>query len=208
MSGVTLTAATRTNLLAAQDTASLLATTQQRLSTGKKVNSALDNAVSYFTAQGLGNRSSALSNLLDGISNSIQTIQAADRGITNIKKLVDQLTSTGQQALSAQNSFTGKASLTSTALTGAIATNLLSTGPTVATANNAIGAASGAAARVVTGTVTLNDAGVVSAIGASDKTFTISGQTITITGAPPPRQASCRRSTPSSRPARRASSPA
>jgi flagellin-like hook-associated protein FlgL len=150
MSGVTLTAATRTNLLAAQDTASLLATTQQRLSTGKRINSALDNAVSYFTAQGLEGRASALSNLLDGISNSIQTIQAADRGLTNIKKLTDQLTSTAQQALSAQNAFTGKASLSSTALTGAIASNLLATGPTVATANTAIGAASGAAAATTT----------------------------------------------------------
>jgi flagellin-like hook-associated protein FlgL len=174
MSDVTLTAATRTNLLAAQDTAALLATTQQRLSTGKKVNSALDNAVSYFTAQGLDSRATALSNLLDGISNSIQTIQAADRGLTNIKKLTDQLTSTAQQALSAQNSFTGKASLGSVALTGAIATNLLATGPTVATANTAIGAASGAAAATTT-------AGSAYTTLTADATISISGTVINLT---------------------------
>src|SRR4051794_12121813 len=106
MSGVTLTAATRSNLLAAQDTAALLSTTQQRLSTGKKVNSALDNAVSFFTAQGLDNRASSLTTILDGISNGIQTIKAANQGITNIKKLTDQLTSTAQQALSATVGYT------------------------------------------------------------------------------------------------------
>ena len=57
MSGVSLTAATRQNLLSLQDTASLTATTQNRLSTGKKVSSALDNPVNFFTSQSLSNRS-------------------------------------------------------------------------------------------------------------------------------------------------------
>ena len=125
MSGVTLTAATRSNLLAAQDTAALLSTTQQRLSTGKKVNSALDNAVSFFTAQGLDNRASSLTTILDGISNGIQTIKAANQGITNIKKLTDQLTSISQQALSASAGYATKSTLTSTALTGATAASLV-----------------------------------------------------------------------------------
>ena len=50
MSGITLSAATRQNLLSLQDTANLLSSTQSRLSTGKKVNSALDNPTNFFTA--------------------------------------------------------------------------------------------------------------------------------------------------------------
>lgn len=131
-SNITLSAATRTNLLSLQDTANLLATTQNRLSTGKKVNTALDSPVNFFTAQSLGARSSDLSSLLDGISNGIQTIQAANQGITNLQKLTDQLKSTANQVLSASNAFTAKASLTSKALNGAVDSNLLSTGATKA----------------------------------------------------------------------------
>lgn len=99
-SSVTLSASTRQNLLSLQDTAGLASTNQSRLSTGKKVNSALDNPVNYFTAQALNNRSSALSSLLDGISNGIQTIQAASKGIDSTTSLVKQLQSTIKQAQS------------------------------------------------------------------------------------------------------------
>ena len=104
-SSVTLSAATRQNLLSLQDTASLAATNQNRLSTGKKVNSALDNPVNFFTAQNLSNRSTALSGLLDGISNGIQTLQAASKGIDTVSGLVKQLQSVVSQAQSnaAQN---------------------------------------------------------------------------------------------------------
>ncbi len=106
-SAITLSAATRQNLLSLQDTASLLSATQTRLSTGKKVNSALDSPVNFFTAQSLSSRSSDLSGLLDGISNGIQTIQAANQGITNVQKLVDSAKSTAQQALAVQNTAIG-----------------------------------------------------------------------------------------------------
>ncbi|KQP67673.1 flagellin [Methylobacterium sp. Leaf111] len=95
---VTLSAATRSNLLSLQNTASLTATNQGRLSTGKKVNSALDNPTNFFTASALNNRSTALNGLLDGISNGIQTIQAASKGIDSVTSLVKQLQSTVKQA--------------------------------------------------------------------------------------------------------------
>ncbi|MBU3537089.1 hypothetical protein KHT87_21950, partial [Alkalihalobacillus clausii] len=91
-------ATTRQNLLSLQDTAALAATNQAHLSTGKKVSTALDNPVNYFTAQSLNARSSALSGLLDGISNGIQTIQAASKGIDTISSLVKQMQSVVQQA--------------------------------------------------------------------------------------------------------------
>ncbi|MCJ2012917.1 flagellin [Methylobacterium sp. J-076] len=108
-SGVTLTSATRQNLLSLQDTASLTATTQNRLATGKKVSSALDNPVTFFTSKSLDQRSGDLSNLLDGISNGVQAIQAANQGITSIQKLVDQAKSVANQALSTQITTTGTA---------------------------------------------------------------------------------------------------
>ncbi|QIJ76088.1 hypothetical protein GU700_16690 [Methylobacterium sp. NI91] len=138
-SSITLSAATRQNLLSLQDTASLLATTQSRLSTGKKVNSALDNPINFFTASNLTSRSGDLSSLLDGISNGVQTIQAANTGLSKLQNLTSQLKSTAQQALAATNAFTAKATSVSTALPGATATNLLSTGPTSALSDKPVG---------------------------------------------------------------------
>ncbi|WP_336486659.1 flagellin [Methylobacterium nigriterrae] len=109
MSSVSLTSAVRQNLLSLQDTASLTATTQGRLATGKKVSSALDNPVNFFTAQSLSNRSSDLGTLLDSISNGVQTIQAANQGLTSIQKLVDSAKSTANQALSTQITTSGTA---------------------------------------------------------------------------------------------------
>ena len=71
-SSVTLSAATRQNLLSLQDTSALTATTQNRLATGLKVSSALDNPVNFFTAQSFNSRSGDLNSLLDSISNGIQ----------------------------------------------------------------------------------------------------------------------------------------
>src|SRR5215468_10891330 len=73
-SSVTLSASVRSNLLSLQNTASLLDITQTRLATGNKVNSALDNPTNYFTASALNSRASDLSQLLDSVSNAIQTI--------------------------------------------------------------------------------------------------------------------------------------
>src|ERR1700731_4370287 len=99
MSGIVLSAAVRQNLLSLQDTASLLSTTQNRLASGKKVNSALDNPTNFFTAQGLDNRASDISNLLDAVGNGVQILQAANTGITSLQKLVDSAKSVATQAL-------------------------------------------------------------------------------------------------------------
>ena len=88
MSDITLSAGVRQNLLALQSISKQLQSTQEHLATGKKVNSALDNANEYFTSQGLTNRANSLSSLLDGITNGINTINAANNGISAITKLV------------------------------------------------------------------------------------------------------------------------
>jgi flagellin-like hook-associated protein FlgL len=99
-SGITLSAGVRANLLSLQNTASLMQTTQNRLATGKKVNSALDNPLNFFTSSSLGARASDLSGLLDSMSNGIQTIQAANNGLTAVTSLVQQLQATVSQARS------------------------------------------------------------------------------------------------------------
>jgi len=129
-SSITLSAATRQNLLSLQDTAALTSTTQNRLSTGKKVNSALDSPVNFFTSQALNARSGDLGGLLDGISNGIQTIQAANQGLTSIQKLVDQAKSVASQALATQVTTTGTASTAYAA--GATSVNLIKNGTAVA----------------------------------------------------------------------------
>jgi Bacterial flagellin N-terminal helical region/Bacterial flagellin C-terminal helical region len=116
MSGIILSASVRQNLLSLQSTADLLATTQNRLSTGKKVNTALDNPTNYFTAQGLDNRASDISNLLDGIGNGVQVLQAANTGITSLQKLVDTAKSIATQVLQAPAGYSPKSTVTSTAL--------------------------------------------------------------------------------------------
>src|SRR5215470_910323 len=83
-SSVTLTAGVRANLLALQNTTQLQQSTQQRLATGKKVNTALDNPTNFFTAAALSSRAGELTNLLDSMTNGINTLKAADNGLTSI----------------------------------------------------------------------------------------------------------------------------
>ena len=99
MSNISLTASMRSNLLSLQNTQSLMDTTQERLSTGKKVNSAIDNPSSYYTAQSLNNRASDLSSLLDSMGQAIQTIKAADEGIEAITTFAQQAKAVAQSAL-------------------------------------------------------------------------------------------------------------
>ena len=106
MSDIVLSAGVRSNLLSLQQTTDLITQTQNRLATGKKVNSALDNAINFFTAQGLDNRANTLNSLLDSMSNGINTIQAANNGITSITKLVQSAQALVSQAQQANNTTT------------------------------------------------------------------------------------------------------
>ena len=111
LSNITLSSSVRQNLLSLQDTASLLSTTQTRLATGKKVNSALDNPTNFFTASGLDARASDIGNLLDSIGNGVQVLQAANTGITSLSKLVDTAKSIANQALQQPSGYSTKASV-------------------------------------------------------------------------------------------------
>jgi flagellin len=125
MSGIVLTASVRQNLLSLQSTADLLSTTQNRLATGNKVNSALDNPTNFFTAQGLNNRASDINNLLDSIGNGVQVLQAANTGITSLQKLVDTAKSIANQVLQAPAGYSAKSTVTSAIAAGGTAANLV-----------------------------------------------------------------------------------
>ena len=152
MGDITLSSAVRNNLLSLQSTASLLGKTQERLSTGLKVNSALDDPSSFFTAAALNNRASDLNRLLDSVGLAVQTIEAADEGITALTDLVETAQASARQALQAP-----------AAVTAGIAASVTGTGAAVAAD----------AAAVATGSVT-NIAADVAATSASSGT-TIAG---------------------------------
>ena len=87
---VSLSSATRTNLLALQGTTDLIGRTQERLSTGLKVNSANDDAISFFQASSLSDRASDLSTLKDDVDQGISTVETAVAAIEAISDLLDQ----------------------------------------------------------------------------------------------------------------------
>jgi flagellin len=165
MSDITLSAGIRQNLLSLQNTAANLTTTQEHLSTGKKVNTAFDNPTSYFTSQSLTNRANDLNALLDQIGQAQQTLNAANNGLTGLTSLLQQALSTAQQAQQASNdtagSTTGTVNLTGNTLA---AGNLI-----VATGGSTFTVAVGASATVanieaaINGTSGLGSSGAVTA---------------------------------------------
>ncbi len=172
MSGIVLSASVRQNLLSLQSTASLLATTQNDLATGNKVNSALDNPTNFFTAQGLNNRASDIGNLLDGIGNGVQVLQAANTGITSLQSLVASAQSIANQVLQSPVGYSTKSNVTSTAITGATANNLL--GPST----NALVTGTVVTGAAATGTLL---SAITSAPVAGTDNLVIDGKTITFT---------------------------
>ncbi len=123
---VVLSAALRNNLLSLQDTQNSINTHQQRLATGKKVNSALDNPQSFFAAQALDNAASDLSNLLDSVGQSIQVINAANNGVTALTTLISQAQSIANSAQSTLAGASTQATVTGSANLGTGKLNLIS----------------------------------------------------------------------------------
>jgi len=180
---VNLSASIRTNLLSLQSTNALFERTSQRLSTGLKINSALDGASPFFTARSLNNRASDLTSLKDGIGQAIQTLKAADKGIVSLTALVEQAKSLGDQAKEASTQTTATSSTAATAVTTAGAT--FTTGFAAGTGTFTIAVTGAATTEIaVTGATTI--ASAVAAITAADTsitaTFNTTTQKIDVTG--------------------------
>jgi flagellin len=163
---VILSSAVRQNLLSLQATADLLSTTQGRLSTGKKVNSALDNPTNFFTASGLDSRASDINNLLDGIGNGVQILQAANTGITSLQKLVDTAKSIANQALQTVAGYTTKSNV-STTISGATSDDLRGTTSFASASALANVSYSGAAGGTTAATSSLTLGGLVATLTSS-----------------------------------------
>ena len=105
---ITLTESMRSNLSSLKSIQKQMDKTQERLSTGKKVNSAIDNASSYYQSRSLTNRASDLDALLDSMGQGIQTIQAANEGIEAVTSYVEQMKAVANTAatLAAPEAFT------------------------------------------------------------------------------------------------------
>jgi flagellin len=183
MSGIVLSASVRQNLLALQSTAALLATTQNDLATGNKVNSALDNPTEYFTAQALNNRASDISNLLDGIGNGVQVLQAANTGITSLQSLIANAQSIANQVLQTPTGYDTKSNVTSNTITGATATDLLnaassSVAGSVVEDNNSGTTAAITTSSVLSGAASTSSTALGTAITTGD-TLVVNGTTFT-----------------------------
>ena len=192
MADITLSKAVRSNLLSLQNTAALMGKTQERLSTGNKVNTALDNPTNYFTAASLKSRSSDLNLLMDSVSNAVQTIAAADKGISAITKLVESAQSTARQALqTAENVVTTPASaaVRATVTGGAFGTTTaadisingtnitLTAGEAIGSVVSKINAQTG-----TTGVSAEISSGAIRLTGAADGSNIVVGGTVTGTG--------------------------
>lgn len=170
-SDITLSKAVRGNLLSLQSTSDLLTKTQERLSTGLKVNSALDNPTNFFTASSLNSRASDLSRLLDSVGNATQTLEAADNGISAITDLVEAAQATARQALQ-----------TSAGVTGGTTTEATVTGTGAAIGADTAAALEGSATNDLDGTPVaavleggaLTGTDAASGLGSSGDSFTIS----------------------------------
>ena len=99
LSDISLTAGMRSNLLQLQNTSRNIDRTQERLSTGKQVNSALDNPTNFFASQAALNRANDFSSRKDGMGEAIQNVKAADAGITAITSLVTAAKGLAEAAL-------------------------------------------------------------------------------------------------------------
>lgn len=170
MADISLSKAVRSNLQSLQGTASMMSKTQDRLSTGNKVNSALDNPTNFFTAQSLNNRANSLNQLMDGMANGIQTIEAADNGLTAVTKNVEQMQSSIRQARQ-DKSFKG----VSLELDGATA----ATGGKLTIAGTDVSTVSGAAtAAAVFGTTAAGDMTVKVGSNAAVNVTLVANETI------------------------------
>lgn len=110
MAEVTLSAGIRSNLVSLQGTNKLLSQTQERLSTGKAVNSAIDSPQNFFAAANLNDRAKQLESRLDGMGQAVSTLQGADNALTNMRSLVSALAAVVDEALSQSDSIDRQAS--------------------------------------------------------------------------------------------------
>jgi flagellin len=196
---ILLSTGVRNNLLALQSTADLISRTQTRLATGKRVNSALDDPFNFFTSDAFKTRAADLTFLLSNMDIAVKALEAADKGITTIKALVESAEASARQALTSERTtgaMTGTVSgLTATSTFASPSGLTLSIGDGTVTANFTNGASTTITVQQVLDAVnntanlkiraSLNDAGQVLLEATGTNTITVTGTmaaTATLTG--------------------------
>jgi len=177
---INLSASIRTNLLSLQSTNALFERTSERLSTGLKVNSALDGTSAFFSARSLNNRAGDLAELKDGMGQAIQTLKAADKGIEALTTLVSQAKTIAEQAKEA-SAQTSKIESSAAASTTNTATTMVTAmfGNTISITNTFIIAVTGAGTTTILFSVTNNVQTILDQITAADTSLTATYNTTT-----------------------------
>ncbi|WP_439496719.1 flagellin N-terminal helical domain-containing protein [Bosea sp. (in: a-proteobacteria)] len=178
MANTILTSGVRNNLLTLQQTTAEQGAIQNRLATGRRVNSAIDNPINFFTAAGLNDRAGQLNGLLDGISNGIQTIQSASKGIDGIIKLVQSAQSTIKQAQAdaAQNRPTATSATLGATKAAALGATVTAAGTITITAGSTAYTVTVGATETIRDVVNkINDSGIATAAVNNAGELTIKG---------------------------------
>lgn len=186
MSDISLTKGMRSNLLSLQSTVNFMDRTQERLSTGKKVNSALDNPTNYFTALSHTTRANDLLSFKDAISESIQTVKAADNAVTAIKTLITAAKALAEDAKGLVGAANTSQTLTVASLTGLTGGNTINIGGTTFTAQTAVGSQVAGGTNFFIGTTAAATAfNLAAAVNNKDETTkidaSVAGNTLTLT---------------------------
>jgi len=167
MADITLSSAVRNNLLSLQNTAELLGRTQERLATGLKVNSALDDPTAFFTASSLNSRAGDLNRLLDSVGNSLQTINAADEGISALTSLVESAQANVRQAQQKPGIANAAVTGTGAGISADTAASFTATTAALLADQNAVEVGTGGFGPAAAGTFDLNGNAVTFAGGES-----------------------------------------
>ena len=177
---INLSASIRTNLLSLQQTNALFERTSERLSTGLKVNSALDGTSAFFTARSLNNRAGDLAELKDGMGQAIQTLKAADKGIEALTQLVSQAKTIAEQAKEASAQVSKIESTVAASTTNTAATLMSAAfGSALSLTNTFIIAVNGAGTTTILFSATNTIQSVMDQITAADTAITATYNTTT-----------------------------
>ena len=177
---INLSASIRTNLLSLQSTNALFERTSERLSTGLKVNSALDGTSAFFSARSLNNRAGDLAELKDGMGQAIQTLKAADKGIEALTQLVSQAKTIAEQAKEASAQVSKIESTVAASTTNTAATLMSAAfGSALSLTNTFIIAVNGAGTTTILFSATNTIQSVMDQITAADTAITATYNTTT-----------------------------
>lgn len=178
MSDISLSKAVRSNLLSLQGTATMMAKTQEKLATGNKVNSALDNPTNFFTGAALNSRSNDLNALMDGMANGIQTLEAADNGLSSVTKTVESMQSSIRQARQDKSWKGVSFEMDTAAATTAGAVIIGGTAGTVATGGVSVSTVTGSATGGAFGTTVAGDITIQMGSNAAVPVTLVAGESI------------------------------